>query len=328
MFFASIMTQCLLRLNPKMFNGVVENKVDYRAMMKLFIPIALFYAMSLVLSNQAYKYLSVSYIQMLKSFTPVYILGISVLGGLEKPSLLQVLVVLMICSGVSLSSIGEMEFVLLGFIFQMCGGLSESIRLVLQDKMLRDIKLDSLSTIYYLAPPSFLFIAVGFFIFEYSSFKIDLLTPQFIVCLFINGFMAFFLNIAVVLLIKNTSSLTFSVTGLFKDIMLVTFSTLIFQNPVTNVQLFGYMTSLVGMNMYKVLVYSFLMILFSRAFHLLTHSLTHSHTYSLSYALTQLFTHAFTHLLTYSRTRSYTYLLTDSHSRILNRIQKNLAKIA
>jgi drug/metabolite transporter (DMT)-like permease len=100
--------------------------------MRSFIPIAVFYAMSLVLSNQAYRFLSVSYIQMLKAFTPVYVLGIGVIGGLEKPSCLQLSVVLMICSGVSLSSFGELEFVLIGFIFQMCGGLSESIRLVLQ----------------------------------------------------------------------------------------------------------------------------------------------------------------------------------------------------
>ncbi len=253
MFFASIMTQCLLRLYPKMFNGVVENKVSYRVMMKSFIPIALFYAMSLVLCNQAYRYLSVSYIQMLKAFTPVYVLGIGVIGGLEKPSILQLSVVFMICFGVSLSSFGELEFVLIGFIFQMCGGLSESIRLVLQDKMLRDIKLDSLSTVYYLAPPSFLFIAVGFYLFEYSSFRTDLFTPRFTICLVINGFMAFFLNIAVVLLIKNTSSLTFSITGLFKDILLVTFSVLVFRNPITNLQLFGYMISLASLNMYKVL---------------------------------------------------------------------------
>ena len=147
------------------------------------------------------------------------------------------------------------------------------IRSLTQDKMLRDIKLDSLSTIYYLAPPSFLFIAIGFYIFEYPSFNTDLLTPQFTICLLINGFMAFFLNIAVVLLIKNTSSLTFSITGLFKDIMLVTFSVLIFRNPVTYLQLFGYVISLTGLNMYKVLAHS----LTHSLTHLLTHLLTYSH---------------------------------------------------
>jgi hypothetical protein len=45
--------------------------------------------------------------------------------------------------------------------FQLGGIAAESLRLVLADRMLKDLKLDSLSTLYYIAPPSFVLISFG-----------------------------------------------------------------------------------------------------------------------------------------------------------------------
>ena len=135
---------------------------------------------------------------MLKAFTPVSVLLLSFLGGLESPSVLQLLIVLMICLGVTLSAVGELRFNLLGFILQSAGIFSESVRLVLADRFLKDLKLDALSTLYYVAPPSFFFITIGFFVFEAKTFPVDRLFTSFAGILFVNGLAAFALNVSTV----------------------------------------------------------------------------------------------------------------------------------
>jgi drug/metabolite transporter (DMT)-like permease len=64
-------------------------------------------------------YLSVSYIQMLKAFTPVCVLIFSYFLSLENPSVLQLILVSIISLGVALASIGEARFSLVGFLFQV-----------------------------------------------------------------------------------------------------------------------------------------------------------------------------------------------------------------
>jgi hypothetical protein len=58
-------------------------------------------------------------------------------------------------------------------------------------------------------------------------------------------------QIASVLLIANTSALTLTLAGLFKDVLLVIFSVLFYLSPLTAMQVVGYAMSLSGMNIYK-----------------------------------------------------------------------------
>ena len=118
MLFATILTQVLAR-TTNLLPGVEQNKVSPKIYYQKIIPIAMFFAASLSAGNKAYIFLSVSYIQMLKAFTPVCVLTFSFFAGLEKPSLLQILIVLFISTGVTLTSVGELKFNLIGFILQV-----------------------------------------------------------------------------------------------------------------------------------------------------------------------------------------------------------------
>ena len=132
---------------------------------------------------------------MLKAFTPVSVLLLSFLGGLESPSALQLLIVMMISLGVTVSAVGELRFNYIGFILQAIGIFSESVRLVLADRFLKDLKLDALSTLFYVAPPSLVFITVAFFLFEYETFPVERLMTPFAGILLLNGLAAFALNV-------------------------------------------------------------------------------------------------------------------------------------
>lgn len=56
---------------------------------------------------------------MLKSFTPIPMVLMSYMTGREKPSLTQFALIVMITAGVAMTSVGEAEFVLVGFMLQV-----------------------------------------------------------------------------------------------------------------------------------------------------------------------------------------------------------------
>jgi drug/metabolite transporter (DMT)-like permease len=80
------------------------------------VPLSVFFALALVCGNIAYKYLSVAFIQVLKSFTPVPLLLANFLMGREHPSLLQLLIVVLISLGVAIATVGELNFSWTGFV--------------------------------------------------------------------------------------------------------------------------------------------------------------------------------------------------------------------
>lgn len=251
MLLSTLMTR-IMASTTTWLPGVAEKKVNVQVLQRQIFPVALFFAASLVLSNKAYIFLSVSYIQMLKAFTPVAVLIFSSVLGLEKPTWLELLIVVVICLGVAMTSIGEAAFSLIGFIFQSLAILFESSRLVLTNMLLKSLKLDPLSSLYYIAPMSFFFIGISFLVFEYDHLPWERLREiDFLVMLAANGCVAFGLNVAVVMLISNTSALTLTLAGIFKDILLVVLSVAIFGSPVTPLQVFGYAVALLGLNLHK-----------------------------------------------------------------------------
>jgi hypothetical protein len=69
LIFASISTQILARTTP-LLDGLRTVKMDGRTYLRAIVPIGLFFSLSLICSNQAYLYLSVAFIQMLKVRPP------------------------------------------------------------------------------------------------------------------------------------------------------------------------------------------------------------------------------------------------------------------
>eukprot|EP01038_Epipyxis_sp_PR26KG_P008113 gene8113-10988_t len=251
MFFATVMTQ-IMSATTNMLPGVKEGKVDGTVLLKQIVPVSVFFAISLVLANKSYIYLSVSYIQMLKAFTPVAVLIFSFFSGLEKTSFIELYIVFIICIGVALTSVGEMYFSWMGFTFQSLAILAESSRLVLTNVLMKQLKLDPLSSLYYIAPLCTVFIGFVCAIFEFKELPFDrMMTQDFMIIMLINALVAFTLNVAVVLLISNTSALVLTLAGIIKDIMLVALSILVFGSPVTPLQYAGYGVALLGLNLHK-----------------------------------------------------------------------------
>jgi len=88
MLSATVLTQ-ILAAKTDLLPGVKENKVDLGVLLRQILPVAACFAASLVCSNHAYIYLSVSYIQMLKACTPVVVLALSVAAGIHRTSVVE-----------------------------------------------------------------------------------------------------------------------------------------------------------------------------------------------------------------------------------------------
>ncbi|KAK6393186.1 hypothetical protein LTR65_002877 [Meristemomyces frigidus] len=252
LLFATVMTQLLAR-----FTTVLDSrkKVPMTGHMYLrtIVPIGLMFSMSLICGNLTYLYLSVSFIQMLKATMPIAVLLTSWSMGVTEPSLKTLGNVSLIVVGVVIASLGEIKFVLTGFLFQ-CGGIVfESIRLVMVERLLSGsgFKMDPLVSLYYFAPVCAVMNGCIALVVEIPRMTLaDVQNVGYFV-LFANAMIAFLLNVSVVFLIGRTSGLVMTLSGVLKDILLVGASILIFRDPVSPLQAFGYTIALFGLVYYK-----------------------------------------------------------------------------
>ncbi|XP_030467280.1 probable sugar phosphate/phosphate translocator At2g25520 [Syzygium oleosum] len=217
------------------------------------VPIGALYALSLWLSNSAYIYLSVSFIQMLKALMPVAVYSIGVLLKRETFKSQTMMNMVSISLGVGVAAYGEAKFDGWGVALQLGAVAFEATRLVLIQILLtsKGIQLNPITSLYYVAPCCLVFLLVPWVFVEYpvlaeaSSFRPDL------VVFGTNSLCAFALNLAVFLLVGKTSALTMNVAGVVKDWLLIAFSWSVIKDTVTPVNLFGYGLAFLGVGYYN-----------------------------------------------------------------------------
>ncbi|KAL3500877.1 hypothetical protein ACH5RR_039970 [Cinchona calisaya] len=217
------------------------------------LPIGALYALSLWLSNSAYIYLSVSFIQMLKALMPVAVYSIGILFKKDSYKGNTMLNMVAISVGVAIAAYGEAKYDSWGVLLQLGAVAFEATRLVLIQILLtsKGINLNPITSLYYVAPSCLCFLSVPWIFVEYpvlrenSSFHFDF------VVFGTNSLCAFALNLAVFLLVGKTSALTMNVAGVFKDWLLIAFSWSVIKDTVTPVNLIGYGLAFLGVGYYN-----------------------------------------------------------------------------
>ncbi|KPM44049.1 hypothetical protein AK830_g2531 [Neonectria ditissima] len=270
--FATVATQLLARTTT-LLDSRHALPLSRRLYVRTILPIGILYSGSLVFSNVVYLYLSVAFIQMLKSVGPVAVLLASWAWGVATPSMSTLGNVLLIVCGVAIASAGEIEFSWIGFIFQVTGTLFEAVRLVMVQVMLsgEGIRMDPLVGLYYYAPVCTVMNIFVVALTEGPTFKWDDLAKTGYGMLLLNAFVAFILNIVSVFLVSlvssdssissltaslyqigKTSGLVMALTGILKSILLVATSVLIWNTHISLLQTLGYFLALVGLVLYSV----------------------------------------------------------------------------
>uniref|UniRef100_A0A061RF95 Plastidic phosphate translocator-like protein n=1 Tax=Tetraselmis sp. GSL018 TaxID=582737 RepID=A0A061RF95_9CHLO len=221
--------------------------------LKAVAPIGLLYSGVLWLGNAAYLYLSVSFIQMLKALMPVAVFCVGNVFGTEKFDWSTLSNMIVISIGVCIASFGEINFVVAGVVMQLMSIVMESSRLTLVQLLLqsRGLKLNPITSLYYISPACFVFLSIPFALYEAPRMMSDTNWKFGFWIMLLNCVVAFGLNLAVFLLIGKTSALTMNIAGVVKDWMLIGLSVALYSAPVTKVNLIGYGISFLAVGWYN-----------------------------------------------------------------------------
>lgn len=250
--FATIMTQLMARFT-KILDSRHNVPMTPHTYGRAIVPIGVMFSLSLVCGNLAYLTLSVSFIQMLKATTAVATLLATWAFRIAPPNVKVLGNVTVIVLGVVIASFGEIKFVFSGFMFQVGGVVFEALRLVLVQRLLSsgDFKMDPLVSLYYFAPACAVTNGLFTAIVELPRLTMEDIYGLGPMILLANAFVAFLLNVSGVLLIGKTSAVVLTMSGVLKDVLLVFASMILFHDPVTGQQFFGYSIALAGLVYYK-----------------------------------------------------------------------------
>ncbi|THG02247.1 hypothetical protein TEA_004592 [Camellia sinensis var. sinensis] len=219
------------------------------------IPISAFFASSLWFGNTAYLHISVAFIQMLKALMPVATFVMAVLCGTDKLRWDVFLNMVLVSVGVVVSSYGEIHFNVVGTVYQVTGIFAEALRLVLTQVLLqkKGLTLNPITSLYYIAPCSFMFLFVPWFFLENPGMEVSQIQFNFWI-FFSNAICALALNFSIFLVIGRTGAVTIRVAGVLKDWILIALSTVVFpESTITGLNIIGYAIALCGVVMYNYL---------------------------------------------------------------------------
>lgn len=221
------------------------------------LPVGVMQATTMAAGNAAYMFLDIGTIQMLKAFTPVTVLALLVVFGLEKPQPSRIVSVVVIALGVFVTTISAWNITVMGIAMMAVADISEALKLVIVQEFLTNFKFSVVEGQYYIAPitavslllasaciegPYNVYIALSGSGVLYSTDGAVLLIGAAVLGVAVN-YVGFWV-------IKEVGSLSLKLLGNVRSIALVMFSYFIGESIVTAAQAAGYLISLVGLVAY------------------------------------------------------------------------------
>ncbi|KAF1848568.1 TPT-domain-containing protein [Cucurbitaria berberidis CBS 394.84] len=205
--------------------------------------------MDIGLGNTSLKFISLTFFTMCKSSALGFVLIFAFLFRLEQPSWRLVIIILIMTVGVVMMVAGEAAFHALGFILVMVSACSSGFRWSLtQILLLRNpATANPFSSIFFLAPVMFTSIFILAIPVEGFSALREGLSHLFetkgtalgIGILLFPGVLAFLMTSSEFALLKRTSVVTLSICGIFKEVVTIGTANLVFDDPLTPINLTG-----------------------------------------------------------------------------------------
>jgi hypothetical protein len=247
----------LYKVCPSLFTAMPNLKIDAGFVLK-FVPIGGCFACSMILSNVAYMYMSVAFIQMLKECNIAFTYGLSLVVGLEKWKVTASTILLSIIFWTCIAAKGEIHFVWLGVLIQLGSQGFECTKIITQNLLMSNkngpaTKLDPLTTVLFMAPVCFVF-SVGIYLTRIGEMPPDLVWSHFLTCwpqVLLSCAIAFALNVMISITIATIDGVGFVLCGVIKDIAIVASSALIMGDAVSPLQLCGFAGAILSVASYS-----------------------------------------------------------------------------
>ncbi|KAG2202451.1 hypothetical protein INT46_002246 [Mucor plumbeus] len=257
----SIITRILI----KHYNYTIKKYSTFDYITKV-IPCGVAAAIEISCANASLVLITLSFYTMIKSSTPVWVLIFSFMFGFEKPKLNLIAVISLIVLGVSLTVDGESHYNAYGFVLVLIAAIASGLRWNLTQFLMKKNnkeKQSPLATMYHLSPIMFitmlslsLYIEKPFQHHQDSSNYIDFISKALVSLLVmaVGGVLAFMMTLSELYLIKGTSTVTLSVAGISKEILVIGLSVFIYGDILTLKTYLGLFISIIGIagyNYYK-----------------------------------------------------------------------------
>ncbi|KAG0297246.1 Triose-phosphate Transporter [Dissophora globulifera] len=227
------------------------------------MPCAVASALDVGLSNNSLKSITLAFYTMCKSSSLAFVLLFAFAFKLERPTWTLAGVIGVICIGLFMMVMSEVDFVLGGFIQVMLASILGGLRWALTQLLLERTNTKSgslanpISTIFFLSPIMGICLCMVAGIFEgygtifssefFQSVGTGLGTLG---LLFLGGIFAFSMVLAEFNLIARTSVVSLSVLGIIKEVVTIVISSLVFHDQLTIVNILGLFITLSGIGFY------------------------------------------------------------------------------
>eukprot|EP00928_Gymnodinium_smaydae_P062831 TRINITY_DN4659_c0_g3_i1.p1 TRINITY_DN4659_c0_g3~~TRINITY_DN4659_c0_g3_i1.p1 ORF type:complete len:354 (-),score=56.91 TRINITY_DN4659_c0_g3_i1:353-1414(-) len=243
---------------PSLFTTLMDKEkrqaINMKFMVQSMLPICAAFSVEIILSNQAYKYLSLAFLQMLKEFNVVIVYLMALAVAMERFSLTNLKLIVMICLA-SLGTLrGELHFTMIGFVIQMLCCIAGSLKITLQGVLLSSagMKFDALSYMLLVMPVCALiqasFLGASSLVTPGGMDWMPVPSTQLILSkwhvLLPNALLAFVLNLIAVMFIKASSSVTYVLAGIVKDMVIVLGGVLVMGDEVSALQAWSFVAQL------------------------------------------------------------------------------------
>ncbi|KAK1287130.1 GDP-mannose transporter GONST5 [Acorus calamus] len=229
-------------------------EVDPEDRWRRIFPMSFVFCINIVLGNVSLRYIPVSFMQTIKSFTPATTVILQWLVWRKHFDWRIWASLVPIVGGILLTSITELSFNVFGFCAALFGCLATSTKTILAESLLHGYKFDSINTVYYMAPFATMILAVPALLLEGPGVIYWFQTHQSIglplIIILSSGVLAFCLNFSIFYVIHSTTAVTFNVAGNLKVAVAVMVSWLIFRNPIPALNAFGCGVTLSGCTFY------------------------------------------------------------------------------
>lgn len=261
----------LVRYIYKLSTGKSRILLDWKTSLKKISPTGLASGIDIGFSNWGLELVNISLYTMTKSTTIVFILFFAILLGLERKSWSLVLIVVMIAGGLFMFTYKQTHFDAIGFAFILFASFTSGIRWSFAQVIMQKSKLglhNPVDMIFHMQPWMILSIipfTLGFEgkhllesldrINQIPNGEITILISK----LSFGAIIAFLMEISEFLVLSHTSSLTLSITGIFKDICQVVLAvTLYDDDQLSPMNILGLILCLCGIGCHIIHKYTIL----------------------------------------------------------------------
>ena len=233
----------------------LERQMTFQTWMRQVFPIGFFTAVTYATGNELYLFMSVSFIQMMKSMSPIVVMFLLVAFKLDVLTTPKLVAVAAMSAGMLVACHAEPSFSVFGLLLMVVGEASEAMRMVFFQQLLGASQFGLIEGLFYTCPANFFFLCVGVAVFEEGeirkpeNYERVLRNPGPYLCIAMLGFLVILTTLGV---IQTCGSLTFKAAGQVRNIGIIVVSMAVFGDRVTVVQAVGYAINVVGFCMYQV----------------------------------------------------------------------------